>query len=139
MVMMRLSRTCYDKPHRCPGWAGGGWKTARTDRCDNGSIRTKNDGYPGEHRSRFGHCTECNTVTWPVLTRWLDPVWLAPVGVVGTPTTTRPRRAGARRVIGSRSLWPSSGPARALVPADEVPTRQQVLIATDPQPDDLRY
>jgi len=76
MVMMRLSRTCYDRPHRCPGWAGGGWKTARTDRCDNGSIRTKNDGYPGEHRWRFGHCTECNTVTWPVVTRWLDPGWL---------------------------------------------------------------
>ena len=37
------------------------------------------------------------------------------------------------------SLWPSSGPARALVPADEVRAGQQVLTAADPQPEDLRY
>ncbi len=89
---MRLSRPDYDKPHRCPGWSGPGWNlagagwwkvSARTDRCDDGSIRTltRNDhpgrfGYPGEHRWRFGRCNKCDIVTWPVVTRWLDPTWL---------------------------------------------------------------
>jgi hypothetical protein len=82
-LLMRLSRPNYDKPHRCPGWSGGGWTGATGDRCEGGSIRTAlaNDqpqraGYPGEHRWRFGHCTTCDIVTWPVVIRWLDPTWL---------------------------------------------------------------
>lgn len=77
---MRLSRPCYDKPHRCPGWAGGGWNTAkRDDRCPGGSVRTKGDdgypgnvpeamrgGYPRHYPWRFGRCTRCEVVTWPV-------------------------------------------------------------------------
>lgn len=31
--MARWSRPCYDKPRRCPGWAGGGWKYARVTTC----------------------------------------------------------------------------------------------------------
>lgn len=80
---MRLSRPCYDKPHRCPGWAGGGIHRAKVDRCYNGSIRTRvpYEGYPGEFhypgskKWRFGHCNKCDIVTWPVVTRWLDPGW----------------------------------------------------------------
>lgn len=37
------------------------------------------------------------------------------------------------------SIWPSSGPARALVAGHEVSAGQQVLTAADPQSDDLRY
>ena len=33
---MRISRPCYDKPYRCPGWAGGGMRYAKVDRCSNG-------------------------------------------------------------------------------------------------------
>lgn len=86
---MRLSRTCYDKAHRCPGWAGGGIHSAKVSRCPSGSIRTRDmrigeeDGrrvvygrYPSEDKWRFGHCTDCDVVTWPVITRWLDPGWL---------------------------------------------------------------
>ncbi len=84
----RLSRPCYDKPHRCPGWAGGGWKYARRDLCHGGSIRTRGmdigyeDGrpvvygeYPGEDVWRFGHCTDCNVRTWPFALRRLDPTY----------------------------------------------------------------
>lgn len=86
---MRLSRPCYDKPHRCPGWAGGGTKGSKVDRCDGGSIRTRGlaigeeDGrrvvygeYPGTDKWRFGHCTDCDVLTWPVaLCHMFDPGW----------------------------------------------------------------
>lgn len=80
---MRLSRPCYDKPHRCPGWAGGGMHYADDSHpCNNGSIRTrKPDPYPGEYvypataKWRFGHCTKCDVVTWPWALRRLDPTW----------------------------------------------------------------
>ncbi len=85
---MRLSRLCYDKPHRCPGWSGGGTKGAKEYRCDNGSIRTKDlsigeeDGrrvvygqHPCEGQWRFGRCSNCDVITWPYITRWLDPGW----------------------------------------------------------------
>jgi hypothetical protein len=98
---MRFSRPCYDKPHRCPGWAGGGMTSARTDRCDNGRIKvrprgarerhlaaqpahlidyTKDyfDDHPGSNPLRFGHCTVCDVVTWPWFTRRLDPTaWVS--------------------------------------------------------------
>lgn len=77
---MRISRPCYDKPHRCPGWAGGGTRYARVDRCDNGRVRTRvpYPEFPGEFetpgakRWRFGHCDTCDVVTWPYVTRHLD-------------------------------------------------------------------
>lgn len=85
---MRLSRPCYDKPHRCPGWAGGGVHFpstrgyAKYGSCDNGSIRTRlrrgdesGDNYPGSRRWSFGRCTKCDVVTWPVVIRWVDPGW----------------------------------------------------------------
>lgn len=92
---MRLSRPCYDKPHRCPGWAGGGWKSSNDKHpCDNGSIRTrvpKGDltpfwdelRYPGTDKWRFGRCVGskrkgtpgCGVVTIPWALRKLDPRW----------------------------------------------------------------
>ena len=81
-----MSRPCYDKPHRCPGWAGGGWKSSKVNHCQSGSIRTHDmrleqedgrpvlvGGYPGEHRWRFGRCYKCDVVTWPYNIRWIDP------------------------------------------------------------------
>lgn len=71
--MFRLSRPCYDKPHRCPGWAGGGAYMAKEQRCDGGSIRTRHPypgipgefQYPGAKKWSFGHCNQCNVVTIP--------------------------------------------------------------------------
>lgn len=79
---MRLSRPCYDKPHRCPGWAGGGWKFGKKGTCSNGSVRTNDgsgfwaldlDGHPRSHPWRFGRCTKCDVVTWPYNIRFIDP------------------------------------------------------------------
>ena len=84
----RLSRPCYDKPGNCPGWSGGGLKYAKTNRCDNGRIRIPVgydaetmlavlsgtlDDHPGSHPFRFGRCDTCNVITWPWITRRLDP------------------------------------------------------------------
>lgn len=70
---MRLSRHCYDKPHRCPGWAGGGWKYPRgAQRCDNGHIEID---YSNRWKRNwtFHHCDKCDVVCWPIFTQWLDP------------------------------------------------------------------
>jgi hypothetical protein len=78
---VRLSRPCYDKPHRCPGWAGGGTLYPKGDsRCDNGHIRTwsedtDNGMLPFWHL-RFLPCDTCDVVTLPYALRWLDWRWL---------------------------------------------------------------
>lgn len=74
---MRLSRPCYDKPHRCPGWIGGGPKFGKVDRCEGGYIITRSrvNSHPGEHPFRFGHCNKCGVVTWPWATRKLSLFW----------------------------------------------------------------
>lgn len=59
--MIRISRPCYDKRHRCPGWAGGGMLYAKVTRCDGGYI---------EHGQ--SRCNKCNVVILPRWTRWLD-------------------------------------------------------------------
>jgi hypothetical protein len=86
--MRRLSRPCYDKPHRCPGWAGGGLKYPKTDRCDGGRITVNviepahvfdgiefeaTPGHPGAHPWRFGRCNTCTVMTLPFALRRLDP------------------------------------------------------------------
>jgi hypothetical protein len=74
---VRLRRTCYDKPHRCPGWAGGGWRYPRPSRdvCDGGSLVATM--YVGRWwRWRFHRCPTCGTWAWPPVTKWADPTWL---------------------------------------------------------------
>lgn len=73
---MRLSRPCYDKAHRCPGWAGGGMRFASPARCAGGSLR---DGryYEGRlWRWRFNR-HDCGVLVLPYVVRWVDPTWLA--------------------------------------------------------------
>jgi len=68
---LRISRPCYDKVRRCPGWAGGGTRYAKRDRCDNGSL-------PWEMfekrlwKWRFNRCTTCGVFVLPYMVRWLD-------------------------------------------------------------------
>ena len=89
--MRRLSRPCYDKAHRCPGWAGGGMKYAKTTRCADGRIEVAvveppvsvdgvsygepSLGHPGTHPWRPGRCNTCNVITIPFALRRLDPTW----------------------------------------------------------------
>jgi hypothetical protein len=70
----RISRPCYDKMHRCPGWAGGGWKCPKVDRCDNGRINIDYD--KRFWTWRFWSCDNCNVLILPYVTRWLDPTWV---------------------------------------------------------------
>lgn len=66
---MRISRPCYNKYHRCPGWAGGGTRSARVDRCDGGYI----NGYQKPHwRWRTNRCSKCNVLVLPFNIRYLD-------------------------------------------------------------------
>lgn len=81
---MRLSRPCYDKPHRCPGWAGGGMHSARVYRCTAevapGGGTSLRAGYYYEHgllpwSLRFSYHRPCRTLVLPYVVRWLDPGW----------------------------------------------------------------
>lgn len=73
---MRIRRHCYDKPHRCPGWSGGGRKLApeRQTICPSGSFAP----YMYEQRLwkwRFHRCDKCGTVALPVVVKYFDPFW----------------------------------------------------------------
>jgi hypothetical protein len=68
---MRLSRPCYDKPHRCPGWAGGGMRYAKVDRCDGGRL----DIYRSWWQWRINRCDTCGVYVLPYVVRWLDWRW----------------------------------------------------------------
>lgn len=73
---MRISRPCYDKMHRCPGWAGGGMRFARVERCDDGRLVGGRDGslFEGRFwRFRFNRCDTCGVVVLPYAIRWVDP------------------------------------------------------------------
>lgn len=64
---MRISRPCYDKYHRCPGWAGGGWKypkkNSRYPECDSGSIKV--DYEDRFWMWKFWKCNKCDVVVFP--------------------------------------------------------------------------
>jgi hypothetical protein len=75
---VRISRPCYDKMHRCPGWAGGGMLSAKVVRCDGGYIyrRERGDIYVGRWwRFRINRCPTCGVYVLPFAVRWLDPRW----------------------------------------------------------------
>ncbi len=82
----KLSRPCYDKPHRCPGWAGGGWTYPPTARCVGGYITygmsREEFAALGELRWRryprpfaLGQCTQCDVIVLPSWTRKLSLLW----------------------------------------------------------------
>lgn len=69
-----FSRPCYDKPHRCPGWAGGGFLRALIYRCESGSLSRV------DYRRRYWlgtRCSECGLYVLPIWTRGLDPSWIS--------------------------------------------------------------
>lgn len=77
---MNLRRTCYDKPWRCPGWAGGGWHYPSGTRtiCDGGTLNINWDQPAWLREIRFHRCQKhCGTITLPHVTRWIDPTWIA--------------------------------------------------------------
>lgn len=76
---MRIRRHCYDKPHRCPGWAGGGMKHPRDGAviCDSASFvnAAENMYFKRFWTWRFHRCSNCGTVALPHVLRWFDPTW----------------------------------------------------------------
>lgn len=77
----RVSRGCYDKFRRCPGWAGGGLRYARVRRCDNGFLNYYATVPGGDEVKRLwawrcNRCPECGVLVLPYATRYLDPSWL---------------------------------------------------------------
>ena len=77
----RISRPCYSKMHRCPGWAGGGMRYAKRDRCaGTGYVGSPRRGsriiYEGKlWRLRVNRCTACGVWVLPWAVRYLDPGW----------------------------------------------------------------
>lgn len=70
--IMRISRPCYDKPHRCPGWAGGGTRYAKVQRCA-GITGSMVDMYEKRFwQFRFNKHNECGVTVLPYAVRWLD-------------------------------------------------------------------
>jgi hypothetical protein len=81
----RLSRQCYAKFWRGRGWGGGGFRYARRQRCDGGSllvpgIRAANgEPTPDDRRWRWKfhrYNQGCGVLALPYVTRWADPSWL---------------------------------------------------------------
>lgn len=84
----KISRPCYDKPRRCPGWNGGGTKDARVERCPGGHITfgsslaamahfTAKDWSRYPRWNALGQCTKCDVVVLPYWIRLVDPTyWL---------------------------------------------------------------
>lgn len=68
-------RHCYDKPHRCPGWAGGGWTYPKVTRCQGGRLDIVDYGMP-RAAWRFSRCGNCDVRAIPYVTRWLDWTYL---------------------------------------------------------------
>lgn len=84
---LRVSRPCYDKYHRCPGWAGPGLRFNKPGRdwCEGGSLAPfggayyKEDGtMRGKHWQlwRVNRCPKCGVYVLPYHVRWLDWRWL---------------------------------------------------------------
>jgi hypothetical protein len=97
--MVRISRPCWDKPHRCPGWAGAGWKFPKEDYCPPSGEkpgyveRRMFKGYFkvvrfGRHYKvlqfnattfMFGKCNRCGVITLPYFLRKFDPRYYPPM------------------------------------------------------------
>ena len=72
---MRISRPCYDKYWRCPGWAGGGTRYAKVNRCDGGSLTTVINHESRWRRWHLHRCPQCGVIVLPYHVRWLDWRW----------------------------------------------------------------
>lgn len=75
-----ISRPCYDKFHRCPGWAGGGTRYAKRQRCKGGTIGLRpfyGDPYRGRLWAwKLNRCRTCGVVVLPYMIRYVDPRYL---------------------------------------------------------------
>lgn len=73
---MRVMRSNYDKPWRCPNWSGPALK-AGDGPCPSGSGARMFSLYGRSAKWRFWLCRECGTLVLPAILRLLDPSWWA--------------------------------------------------------------
>ena len=71
LCFIRVSRPCYNKWRRCPGWAGPGWKTRKVPYCDNGFFPLEQVG--DWWKWKPWTCQVCRTWVLPVNVEKLDP------------------------------------------------------------------
>ena len=73
---MRAVRKDYDKPNRCPGWSGAGFREYPWERdkphCDSGSSGYYTDDCNIWH---VHQCSVCGLRTLPFATAFVDPDW----------------------------------------------------------------
>lgn len=67
-----ISRGCYDKYRRCPGWAGGGWKYAKNKYCREGGLLSI-DYHDRWWRWKIQHCPKCRVAVLPYMFQWTSP------------------------------------------------------------------
>lgn len=67
---INISRPCYDKYHRCPGWAGGGMKSGKETQCDGGYVTMH---YKRGWEFMPHRCAKCHVIVLPFYIRYLDP------------------------------------------------------------------
>lgn len=73
---MRISRPCFDKYWRCPGWAGGGCRHAKVERCPGGSLTSVIDFDSRRWKWKFHQCPECGVWVMPYMVRYLSPTYV---------------------------------------------------------------
>jgi hypothetical protein len=70
---VRISRPCYDKWWRCPGWAGGGNSYARRQRCESGSLSSVINWDSRWKTWKIHRCPQCGVYVLPYRIRAVDP------------------------------------------------------------------
>jgi len=72
-MTVRISRPCYDKYWRCPGWAGGGGRFARVKRCESGSLGPVIDYGSRWWTWKIHQCPTCGVYVLPYHFQAIDP------------------------------------------------------------------
>lgn len=73
--MRLITRPCYDKYDRCPGWAGAGVRPPRAPWCRSGA-RVLVDYSKPSWAWRMHRCEACYVLVAPYVIRWVDPTFL---------------------------------------------------------------
>lgn len=83
-MTVRISRPCYDKMHRCPGWAGGGNHYAKAVRCDGGYLNCYRDPRGRWWQWKTNRCPKCGLLVLPYMIRYVDPTnWRSEIQMAG--------------------------------------------------------
>lgn len=70
----RISKPCYNKYWRCPGWAGPGWKSTKEGKktCEGGSLARVID-FEGHWKWKFHKCPTCGMIVLPYMAKYITP------------------------------------------------------------------